>query len=126
MTMVPRPDADDSNIVESEVPSESTVPEAAPERRPTPVPAPPARPDRQRRSTVASPIPALLAASMRRDGKEGKPQSHPAWPRAEAVPLATVPAQTTSRLAEDEQCELLRDDDDPEYIVEIDASKPEG
>jgi hypothetical protein len=125
--MAPRADADDSNVVESEVPAESTVPEAAPARRPTPVAAPPPRGDRQRRSTVASPIPALLAASMRGDGGgEGKRPSGPPWPRAEAAPLAAVPAQPTSRLAEDEQSELLRDDDDPEYVVEIDASKSEG
>jgi hypothetical protein len=129
MTMAPTDDADDSTIVESDVPAESTVPEPAPARRPAPVVAPPpVRDHRQRRLTVASPIPALLAASMR-DAAAGavrQDAARPASPRAEAVPLATSPAQTTSRLAEDLQAELLRDDDGPEYVVEIDASKPEG
>jgi hypothetical protein len=128
--MAPTDAADDSTIVEGDVSAESTLPEPAPARRPAPVAAPPPARDRQRRLTVASPIPALLAASMR-EGGHGEARKTPPRPsssRAEAVPVATVPAQTTSRLAEDLQSALLRDDedDDPEYIVEIDASKPEG
>lgn len=133
MTMAPTDAPDDSTIVKGDVPAESTVPEPAPARRPAPVAAPPpVRNDRQRRLTVASPIPALLAASMR-EGGPGEARKNPARPspsrpspsRAEAVPVATGSAQTTSRLAEDLQSELLRDDDeDPEYIVEIDASTP--
>lgn len=131
MTMAPRDDADDSTIVEGDVPVESTVPEPSPARRSTPVVAlPPVRDHRQRRLTVASPIPALLAASMR-EGRAAEPRkdvSGPSPMRGEAVPLATGPAQTTSRLSEDLQSELLRDDDDdsPEYVVEIDAAKPDG
>jgi hypothetical protein len=117
---------DDSSVVDP-VPAESTVPEDAPARRPTPIIVPArGRVDRQRRSTVVSPIPALLAASMRPDGKPPGRRSRSSVP--EGIPIVAGPAQT-SRISDQDQADLLGDDEDgdgePDYVVEIEQSKPD-
>src|SRR3569623_2001005 len=73
----------ESESIDPELVAESTEPQYAPERRATPVPAsssglPPGTPgksgtpagtnERSRRPTLASPITALMAASMRMQG----------------------------------------------------------
>jgi len=117
---------DDSSVVDP-VPAESTVPEDAPARRPTPIVVPArGRVDRQRRSTVVSPIPAMLAASMRPDGQPSGRRARPSVP--EGIPIAAGAGQTTSRISDRERADLLGDEDDdgePDYVVEIDESKPE-
>jgi len=117
---------DDSSVVDP-VPAESTVPEDAPARRPTPIIVPArGRVDRQRRSTVVSPIPALLAASMR---PEGKPPGRRSRSVPEGIPIAAGAGQNTSRISDQDQADLLGDDDDgdgePDYVVEIEQSKPD-
>src|SRR5689334_9177382 len=101
---------DDSSVVDP-VPAESTLPEDAPARRPTPIVVPArGRLDRQRRSTVVSPIPALLAASMR---PEGQPAGRrPRASVAEGIPIAAGAGQTTSRISDQERADLLGDDDE--------------
>ena len=137
-------ESDDSPVVDT-VPAESTIPEAAPVRRSTPIVVPPrARPERHRRSTLVSAIPAMLAASMRGPKAEGGPEGgrpegrgpegrgpegrgkEPTTPRSspsEGVPVAANTAQTTSRLSDQEQADLLGDGS-PEYVVEINGAKP--
>ena len=121
-------ESDDSPVVDT-VPAESTIPEAAPVRRSTPIVVPPrARPERHRRSTLVSAIPAMLAASMRGPKAEGGPEGgrpegrgpegrgkEPTTPRSspsEGVPVSANTAQTTSRLSDQEQADLLGDGSD--------------
>jgi hypothetical protein len=93
--------------------SDSTEPQLAPPVRPSPVgpqlPSP--DPVRARRATLVSPIPALLAASMSevREESEGTP---------EAVDLRT---EATSRFDASQHPDLMLDDDDADYVVEVDG-----
>jgi hypothetical protein len=72
-------------------------------------------PVRARRPTLVSPIPALLAASMgevrdeERDDGDGTPQP------------VDVRADATSQIDADEQRKLMMDDEDDDYIVEVDV-----
>ena len=118
---------DDSSVVDP-VPAESTLPEDAPAHRPTPIVVPArGRVDRQRRSTVVSPIPAMLAASMRPEGQP--PGRRPRASVPEGIPIAAGVGQTTSRISDQNQADLLGDDEqsdgEPDYVVEIEQSKPD-
>jgi hypothetical protein len=99
--------------VEANRTSDTTEPALAPPIRPSPVgphlPSP--DPVRARRATLVSPIPALLAASMSevREEAEGTPQ--PVDQRTEA----------TSRFDASEHPELMLDEDDDDYVVEVDG-----
>ena len=108
----------DSEGVEASLTGDSTEPQLAPERRSTPVPLAQRRnAARARRSTLPSPIPALMAASMR--GIAG--QDPNADGSVEGVPVA-APGHKTSPHAGQEQ-DALRFDGELEYVVEIDRSK---
>ena len=108
----------DSGAVEASRTDDSTEPQLAPERRSTPVPLAQRRTAvRSRRSTLASPIPALMAASMR--GTVG--QNDNAESSAAGVPVK-APSQATGRPADREE-EVLRFDCEDDYVVEIDRSK---
>jgi len=127
LTMASPVEPDDSSVVDP-VPAESTLPEDAPERRPTPIVVPaPGRVERQRRSTVVSPIPAMLAASMRPEGPP--PGRRPRASVPEGIPITAGGGQTTSRISDQDQADLLGDDEDgdgeADYVVEIDHSKPD-
>lgn len=93
--------------------SDATQPELAPPVRPSPVgphlPSP--DPVRARRATLASPIPALLAASMIEllDDPAGTP-----------LPV-DLRNDATSRFDATEHPDLLADDDDSDYVVEVDG-----
>jgi hypothetical protein len=112
-------DTSGSEIVEGELSAESTERQAAPARRSTPVMVPArGRPERSRRSTLASPIPALLAASMR---VPGPPASGPPAVPADAIPRPAGQAQTTRITAPTRSRSPLEGDAD--YVVEIEAAK---
>lgn len=103
--------------IEPELVAESTVPELASQRRSTPVVAssgPTA--ERSRRQTLVSPIPALMAASMRvrGEGAEGGPG------KGEAVPIPAEP-QMTSKQGDLSRALLL--DGESDYVVEIDDTR---
>jgi hypothetical protein len=111
----------DSQAVEASLTGDSTEPQPAPERRPTPVSSQPRRSaERSRRSTLVSPIPALMAASMRDTVGTGTMFDA----SREAIPVAAQ-TQNTARLEEQAQA-ALRFDGEPDYVVEIDASKKHG
>jgi hypothetical protein len=117
-------DPTESESLDPELVAESTEPHYAPERRPTPVPPPPAEPpnqaqERSRRPTLVSPIPALMAASMRMQGPAADGISGASL-AAEAIPLAAEP-QMTSKLGEHSRAVLLQGESD--YVVEIEDTK---
>src|SRR3569623_128102 len=110
----------ESESIDPELVAESTEPQYAPERRVTPV-APPATPssdappprgnERSRRPTLASPIPALMAASMRMQGPAADGNSGaslaPSGGVDDGVPMMAEP-QMTSRLGEHTRVVLLQ------------------
>jgi len=127
----------DSESIDPELVAESTEPQYAPERRATPVPPaltslppptgssgkPPGGPgtqERSRRPTLASPIPALMAASMRMQGPAADGNSGaslaPSSVVDDGVPMLAEP-QMTSRLGEHTRSVLLQGESD--YVVEI-------
>jgi hypothetical protein len=105
-----RPDAP---AVEPNRTSDTTQPELAPPIRPSPVgphlPSP--DPVRARRATLASPIPALLAAAMIEILDEGEGTPQPVDLRADA----------TSRFDATAHPELMANDDEADYVVEVDG-----
>ena len=108
-----RPDAPDAPAVEPNRTNDSTQPELAPPVRPSPVGPhlPSADPVRARRATLASPIPALLAASMIELLDE-----------AEGTPLPVdLRSEATSRFDATEHPDLLGNNDDEDYVVEVDG-----
>jgi hypothetical protein len=108
----------DSKAVEASLTRDSTEPQPAPGRRPTPVSLQPRRAaERARRSTLVSPIPALMAASMRDTVGNGAVAQV-------AIPVAGQ-AQPFARVEEQAEA-ALRFDDELDYVVEIDASKKYG
>jgi len=123
----------ESESIDPELVAESTEPQYAPERRVTPV-APPATPssdappprgnERSRRPTLASPIPALMAASMRMQGPAADGNSGaslaPSGGVDDGVPMMAEP-QMTSRLGEHTRAVLLQGESD--YVVEIEDTK---
>jgi hypothetical protein len=112
-------EAPDAEIVQGEVSAESTERQPSPARRSTPVVVPArARPERSRRSTLVSPIPALMAASMRGSGAGG---SGPP-PLPEAVPLPAGRANTTARVMDPAKAGRPAEGDG-DYVVEIEAAK---
>jgi hypothetical protein len=99
---------------------ESTAPHFAPPRRSTPVVARAGQPnERSRRSTLVSPIPSLMAASMR--VRNVGLDSGPAV--AEAVPMMAEP-QMTSKQGDRSRAMLL--DGESDYVVEIDEAKSDA
>lgn len=107
----------DSQAVEASLTADSTEPQPAPERRPTPIAVQPRRiAERSRRATLVSPIPALMAASMR-----DTVGSAPMLDGRDGIPVAAQ-AQSTARLDHQDQ-EALRFDAEDDYVVEIDTSK---
>lgn len=125
----------ESESIDPELVAESTEPQYAPERRATPVGSPssgqedaqPARQgvtsERSRRPTLASPIPALMAASMRMQGPAADGNSGASLIPAkvdDGVPMATEP-QMTSKLGEHTRSVLLQGESD--YVVEIEDTK---
>ncbi|HEY4188238.1 MAG TPA: hypothetical protein VGP07_24400 [Polyangia bacterium] len=113
----------ESESIDPELVAESTEPQFAPQRRSTPVSAPmgPGQPnERSRRSTLASPIPSLMAASMRvRSAGEG-PDTGPLL--TDGVPVHAEP-QMTSKQGERSRALLLGGESD--YVVEIESAKHE-
>ena len=129
-------ETNESESIDPELVAESTEPHYAPERRATPLgsPAPaqdgapfarlPAPNERSRRPTLASPIPALMAASMRMqgpgaDGNSGASLA-PSMVVDDGVPTPAEP-QMTSRLGEHTRSVLLQGESD--YVVEIEDTK---
>jgi len=124
----------DSESIDPELVAESTEPQYAPERRATPVPPtltslpPPTGSsgkqhgtnERSRRPTLASPIPALMAASMRMQGPAADGNSGASLAPSNVidggVPVLAEP-QMTSRLGEHTKSVLLQGESD--YVVEI-------
>ena len=107
----------DSQAVEASLTADSTEPQPAPERRPTPIAVQPRRTaERSRRETLVSPIPALMAASMR-DTVAGAPMLD----ARDGIPV-TAQTQSTARLEHQDQ-EALRFDGEDDYVVEIDTAK---
>jgi hypothetical protein len=115
------PDDDTDQAVEASFTHDVTEPELAPPVRPTPVGSkisekiPEKAPDRvrSRKETLVSPIPALLAASMKQI-REDKGDATP-------VPVP-VRAEETSRFETSDQRALLMDDEadfESDYIVEL-------
>lgn len=122
-------EASESEPIDPELVAESTEPQFAPPSRPTPV-APPAVPaqgqavpgapgERSRRPTLASPIPALMAASMRLQGPDADGNSGASL-AADGVPMMAEP-QMTSKLGDHTRAVLLQGEAD--YVVEIDDTK---
>jgi len=130
-------ETNESESIDPELVAESTEPQYAPERRATPVPpdssaipigtpamsGTPARSgtnERSRRPTLASPIPALMAASMRMQGPAADGNSGaslaPANGAGDGVPMLAEP-QMTSKLGEHTRAVLLQGESD--YVVEI-------
>jgi len=106
--------------IDPELVAESTEPQYAPERRATPVPPQPAQPnERSRRATLASPIPALMAASMRMQGPAADGNSGASL-AGDGVPMMAEP-QMTSKLGERTRAVLLQGESD--YVVEIEDTK---
>lgn len=106
----------DSPAVEPSSTRDLTEPEAAPPTRRTPVAGVSQEPMRSRTKTLVSPIPALLAASMReiREDKE------------DATPLPIdLRSDSTSRVDELELRNLLFADES-EYVVEVVESSKSG
>ena len=129
----------ESESIDPELVAESTEPQYAPERRATPVPAsssglPPGTPgksgtpagtnERSRRPTLASPIPALMAASMRMQGPDADGNSGaslaPSNVVDDGVPMLAEP-QMTSKLGEHTRAVLLQGESD--YVVEIEDTR---
>jgi len=128
-------DSSESESIDPELVAESTEPQYAPERRATPMPpasgssdAPSKANERSRRPTLASPIPALMAASMRMqgpaaDGNSGAslaPSNVVQDSEADGVPMMAEP-QMTSKLGEHTRAVLLQGESD--YVVEIEDTK---
>jgi hypothetical protein len=110
----------DSQAVEASLTADSTEPQPAPERRPTPiVPNSKRTAERSRRATLVSPIPALMAASMRDTVGSAKPLDE-----RDGIPVVAT-AQSTARLEQLDE-EALRFEAEADYVVEIDASKKNG
>jgi hypothetical protein len=110
------PSATSSGSVASDATGDTTAPELAPLLRSTPV-ALTLGAVRARRSTLASPIPALLAASMKaHQDAQRYPDPRDA---ADAAPL-TLDARcdVTSRLTDEARASIL--EADAEYLVEVD------
>ena len=107
--------------IDPELVAESTEPQYAPERRATPVASPaPAQPnERSRRATLASPIPALMAASMRMQGPAADGNSGASL-AGDGVPIMAEP-QMTSKLGDRTRSVLLQAESD--YVVEIEDTK---
>ena len=126
-------ESNESESIDPELVAESTEPQYAPQRRATPV-APPAAEasgaaepkshgnERSRRPTLASPIPALMAASMRMQGPaaDGNSGASLAPSGGDGVPMMAEP-QMTSRLGEHTRSVLLQGESD--YVVEIEDTK---
>jgi hypothetical protein len=127
----------DSESIDPELVAESTEPQYAPERRAMPVDPSsssfqagtpsakqPATNERSRRPTLASPIPALMAASMRMQGPDADGNSGaslaPSNVVEEAVPMLAEP-QMTSKLGEHTKAVLLQGESD--YVVEIEDTR---
>ena len=111
----------ESESIDPELVAESTQPQYAPERRATPVaPSPSAQPnERSRRATLASPIPALMAASMRMQGPAADGNSGASL-AGDGVPMMAEP-QMTSKLGDRTRSVLLQAESD--YVVEIEDTK---
>jgi len=134
-------ETNDSESIDPELVAESTEPQYAPQRRATPMAPPssslpsgtpsakqratqPATNERSRRPTLASPIPALMAASMRMQGPEADGNSGaslgPSNVVEEGVPTLAEP-QMTSKLGEHTRSVLLQGESD--YVVEIEDTR---
>lgn len=109
----------DSEPIDPELAAESTEPQFAPQRRATPVAPPAPANERSRRATLASPIPALMAASMRMQGPAADGNSGASL-AGDGVPVMAEP-QMTSKLGERTRAVLLQGESD--YVVEIEDTK---
>jgi hypothetical protein len=110
------PTGADAQAVEPSSGPDVTQREVAPPVRRTPVGGVTVEPVRSRKATLASPIPALLAASMG-EFREDK---------GDATPLPIdLRNDATSRLDTREQQSLLFEDDS-EYVVEVDDPDKTG
>jgi hypothetical protein len=121
------PVASESEAVAPNLTDDFTEPAPAPERRATPVPPPQAMAVRSRKATLVSPIPALLAASMK-DSRlgQGGHDGHDGRSPLDATPLpADARIDVTSRLTDDARESLLATEAG-EYLVEVDAHKIDG
>ncbi len=117
----------EADAVDSELVAEPTAPQLAPQRRSAPVVAatgPTA--ERSRRATLVSPIPSLLAASMRTQmasAEGGVPV--PGGFCLEGIPGEGVPTMTepqmTSKQGDVSRALLL--DGESDYVVEIGEAK---
>jgi hypothetical protein len=110
--IVPRtktPTVADFESTEVNDPPELTEPELAPVVRPSPVAHEPLAAPRSRRETLVSPIPALLAASMREIREDA----------SDAARSAVVhPADERSPFVDGDPRHLLAEDDS-DYVVEL-------
>lgn len=109
----------DPQAVEASRTADATEPQPAPERRLTPVAVLPKQTaERSRRATLVSPIPALMAASMR----EPVDVAHSRKTSPHAV-LSPGQPQPTTGLAHPDQEALRFDSEEDDYVVEIGGSK---
>jgi hypothetical protein len=112
----------DSQAVEASHTADATEPQPAPERRLTPVAVLPKRTaERSRRATLVSPIPALMAASMR----EPVDVANTRDTSPHAVLSPGLP-QPTGGLVHEDRESLPFDSEEDDYVVELDASKQEA
>jgi hypothetical protein len=110
----------ESESIDPELVAESTIPQYAPQRRSTPVATSPGPAgERSRRSTLVSPIPSLMAASMRVRSEAPDVGAAP----AEGIPVLAEP-QMTSKQGDRSRALLLEGESD--YVVEIDHTKDDA